>query len=191
MADSPRSPWLLSEVPPTEDGRSSRWPASLPSGFWPENAGQQPSVLAHVLNTTTANYRLTQETLTPNFTSVNLYCVVKDGDEYKLLPRGTLRIVPMFKNLRPGSMGKCKLKAGAALDALAMREAEGMKLTDYEAFKALLDYVSEKQPTLSEVQALNDALALALAQRAGITVTRLELPGYGRPHEGSTNGTRN
>jgi hypothetical protein len=100
--------------------------------------------------------------------TVKLKAVVRAGDGYALVPRGTISGPLVSGNRRPGKLGAQGLRAGALLDSFYLGEDGFEKYGDAALFDALLALAEQERPDGQTLRRWNDLLACTLAVRAGL-----------------------
>lgn len=144
-----------------ENPHGSRWLLDRTPKGWPVEPRRNAAECFAVLAGQTA-------ASVPRFEQPTVTVVVKWGDSLGVRERGAVTLPQVRESLRPGKIGKCKLKGGALLDSLALGGEAWEKSTDHEAYAALAEFAAEVGLSGQPLRSWNDALARLLAARAGV-----------------------
>lgn len=153
--------------------RGSRW--FLPSS--PGGNGVVPAEnLGRVAHSLAGEIKSGMTTAAPPMVEVEFQavCRLRDGS-YELRPRGSVILQQAFVSERPGRIWQ-KAEGPAMLDDFLMRGEAFEKAPDREIWAALLSTVAAHSLDGEGNRLLQDAVSVALAARAGISVTAFDLP---------------
>jgi hypothetical protein len=148
------------------------------SAGWPVR--EPTEALANTANILVSELREKAPEALPRKVKVDLLFPARVGEDgtFTLVSRGSVEAIPQRENQRPTRFSKLKLEAGACLDSFILGEKDGAwgKATDRAIFEVLLAYCEQTQPSPAATRALADEICLAVLLRAGIVVTKVDLP---------------
>lgn len=108
----------------------------------------------------------------PERKTVELQVVVKTGEDYEVVDRGSVTAVPTRAVSRSGRFKRQKAEAGALIDLCFL----GEDVRDSDAWNALLELCRQERPDSATCRLLSDRLAVLILLRAGIVAARDDLP---------------
>ena len=101
---------------------------------------------------------------------------------FGLVDRGILAATPVYSNNRPSlRWRKMDGDGGKLLDSFLLGEKEGAfgLAPDVEIWDGLLSFAEQLRPDGGTLRRLNDLVAIGVAMRAGLEITRDDLPHIG------------
>jgi hypothetical protein len=153
-------------IPERTDGGSKFFTGTAPNGL----AAEPGQNLAAIAGRLVAARIQTAQPAPPPETRLELYAVVPEGDAYRLRRRGLLT-GPRVYDIGPRPTKRAKLKStpGQLIDSVLEGVGEGHETCrDQEIWKALEALASYHSLGGRALRDLNDAVARALALRAGL-----------------------
>lgn len=164
------SGYTVSEVPAAPSG--SRWYIGIsPGGF-----GTDPGTnLAGALNTLSGERERELAPASPPVVEVALKQVSLVGGQYVLEDRGCVRGYASFESERPGKVWR-KMEGAELLDSFALGLDAWKSAPDGEVWNALREVCELHGIVKLPLRAVQDAVCLLVALRAGLKLDKYALP---------------
>jgi hypothetical protein len=177
---TPRNPknegaYNLESLPAT-DGRSR---FARPENFEGHRVQPAGAVAAAYIELAQERLRQAPEASPPKKTVRLWYVGQTESGEWVKVPRGQVERTPDLKVASSQRFGKLKSQGGQLLDEVFLGETDAR---DDALYAALLELCEQIKPASRELRAINDALAILLLARAGISIRADELPNIGTEH---------
>ena len=170
----PQGTYEPTEAPPAPNGSRFALPKTS-AGF--SVPGGVAGVVAVEYGNLLEQRRLEAQAHRPAFVNVALKAVKRTADGFELVERGVLSAVPSWENTRPSlRWRRMEGDGGRFLDSFLLGEDAWEKGPDVEVFDALLSFCEQTKPDGRTLRRLNDLAAVAVAMRAGVSVSLDALP---------------